>query len=84
AVDLFLKDRLRAARPDYGWLSEETVDDAARLSRRRVFVVDPIDGTRAFLAGRPEWAISAAVVEDGRPVAAALLQPAARLLLVAS
>lgn len=75
-VDKLLSARLLAARPDYGWLSEETADDPARLSCSRVFVVDPIDGTRGFLAGRTEWTISLAVVEDGRPVAAALFAPA--------
>jgi len=75
AVDRLLGDRLRAARPDYGWLSEETADDAARLGSRRVFIVDPIDGTRAFLRGDADWTVSLAVVEDGRPVAAAVLCP---------
>ena len=76
AVDRFLKERLLAARPDYGWLSEETQDDGARLGARRVFVVDPIDGTIAFIKGRPWWAISIAVVEDGAPVVGALHAPA--------
>ncbi|MCZ0736093.1 inositol monophosphatase family protein, partial [Phreatobacter sp. AB_2022a] len=72
AIDRFLKERLGAARPDFGWLSEETADDPARLARREVFIVDPIDGTRAFAGGLPDWTISIAVVRDGRPVAAAL------------
>lgn len=76
AVDAYLKARLTEARPDYGWLSEETEDDPVRLDRDRVFVVDPIDGTRGFLAGSDEWTISLAVVAGGRPVAAALIQPA--------
>lgn len=75
AVDRFLADRLLGARPDYGWLSEETADDRARLDRHRVFIVDPIDGTRAFLAGGDEWTVSVAVVEDGRPVAGAVFCP---------
>ncbi len=75
AVDRFLADRLLTARPDYGWLSEETADDRARLKCRRVFIVDPIDGTRAFLAGGDEWTISIAVVEDGRPVTGAVFCP---------
>ena len=66
ALDALIKQRLRTARPDYGWLSEETVDDPVRLQARRVFMVDPIDGTRAFMSGRPWWAVSLAVVEDGR------------------
>jgi myo-inositol-1(or 4)-monophosphatase len=75
AVDTLLRETLTAARPDYGWLSEETEDDAARLGARRLFVVDPIDGTRGFLAGSEEWTVSLAVVEDGRPVVAVLTQP---------
>lgn len=76
AVDRLLAERLLAARPDYGWLSEETADSPTRIGKERTFVVDPIDGTRAFLAGRSEWCISLAVVEAGRPVAAVLLLPA--------
>jgi myo-inositol-1(or 4)-monophosphatase len=76
AVDRLLAERLTPARPDYGWLSEETGDGPDRLGRRRIFVVDPIDGTRAFLSGRKEWCISLAIVEDGRPIAAALYAPA--------
>ena len=69
AVDTLLKDRLGAARPDYGWLSEETADNTARLAKRRLFIVDPIDGTRAYMRGKPWWAVCIAVVEDGRPIA---------------
>jgi len=75
AADALLTATLRAARPEYGWLSEETVDDAERLSKRRLFVVDPIDGTRAFLNDAPWWAISIAVVEDGQPVAGVVFAP---------
>jgi myo-inositol-1(or 4)-monophosphatase len=75
AVDRLLADRLGSARPDYGWLSEETADSDDRLARRRAFVVDPIDGTRAFLSGRKEWCVSLAIVEAGRPIAAALFAP---------
>lgn len=74
-VDRLLKARLRDARPDYGWLSEETVDDRSRLEAGRTFVVDPIDGTLAYMKDRPWWAVSVAVVEDGRPVAGALHAP---------
>ena len=63
------------AAPDIAWLSEEAEDDPARLDARRVWVVDPIDGTRAFIAGRPDWTISAALVEDGRPIVAAVFAP---------
>jgi myo-inositol-1(or 4)-monophosphatase len=76
AVDLLLKTRLRAARPDYGWLSEETRDDSSRLEATRTFVVDPIDGTRAYLRGLPWWCVSIAVVEAGAPVAGVLYAPA--------
>jgi myo-inositol-1(or 4)-monophosphatase len=75
AADAFLKARLLGARPDYGWLSEETADDPARLAKRRLFVVDPIDGTRAFLNDRPWWAVSVAVVEDHRPIAGVVFAP---------
>lgn len=83
AVDAFLKGTLRAARPDYGWLSEETVDTPERLSARRTFVVDPIDGTRAFLDRRDLWCVSIAVVEDGRPLAGVLDCPARSEVFVA-
>lgn len=75
AVDTFLREKLLAARPNYGWLSEETVDDASRNSATRTFVVDPIDGTRGFINGSSQWCISIAVVEDNRPVAGVLECP---------
>jgi myo-inositol-1(or 4)-monophosphatase len=74
-VDHLLHDRLMGATPTYGWLSEESLDDPARLAAPRAWIVDPIDGTRGFIAGRPDWAISAALVENGRPIAAALFAP---------
>lgn len=76
AVDDFLRRTLRAARPGYGWLSEETADSPERLSARRTFVVDPIDGTRAFLDGRRTWCVSVAVVEEGKPLVGVLDCPA--------
>jgi myo-inositol-1(or 4)-monophosphatase len=76
AVNDLLRARLAAADPGIAWLSEESADDSARLDARRVWIVDPIDGTRAYIAGRTDWAVSAALVEDGRPVAAALFAPA--------
>jgi myo-inositol-1(or 4)-monophosphatase len=76
AVDEMLRERLMGERPDYGWLSEESVDNPARLDAARVWIVDPIDGTRAFLAGTPEWTIAAALVEHGEPVLAAVFNPA--------
>ncbi len=78
AVDQLLRGRLSALLPEAGWLSEETVDSADRLGGRRVWVVDPIDGTRDYLRGRPGWAVSIALVEDGQPVIAVLDAPARR------
>jgi myo-inositol-1(or 4)-monophosphatase len=75
AVDRMLHERLIGAGESVGWLSEESADDPARLAARQVWIVDPIDGTRAYLAGLPDWSISAALVEDGRPVAACLYAP---------
>ncbi|HEX4179733.1 MAG TPA: 3'(2'),5'-bisphosphate nucleotidase CysQ [Caulobacteraceae bacterium] len=67
ALDGLLKSMLTAARPDYGWLSEETADDSDRLKRQRLFVVDPIDGTSAFVKDKPWWGVSIAVVDGDRP-----------------
>jgi myo-inositol-1(or 4)-monophosphatase len=77
AIDNFLKTELKRARPDYGWLSEESPDDPSRLEARRTFVVDPIDGTVAFMKGRPHFTICAAVVEEARPIAGLVFNPAA-------
>jgi myo-inositol-1(or 4)-monophosphatase len=76
AVNDLLRERVTAAARGIAWLSEESADEGARLSARRVWIVDPIDGTRAYMAGRTDWAVSAALVEDGRPVLAALFAPA--------
>jgi myo-inositol-1(or 4)-monophosphatase len=76
AADRLLRARLLAPDPTVGWLSEESEDDCARISARQVYIVDPIDGTRAYLAGLPDWSVSAALVEEGRPVAAAIFAPA--------
>lgn len=75
AANDILKKELLSARPNYGWLSEETDDDANRLGCETVFVIDPIDGTRAFIAGKDIWCVSAAVVHKGRPVAGVLFAP---------
>jgi myo-inositol-1(or 4)-monophosphatase len=75
AVDNFLRERLLALAPDCGWLSEETEDDRARLHAPRIWVVDPIDGTRAFLSGRNDWSISVALVENSRPVIGTIFAP---------
>ena len=76
AVDNHLRQRLTDARPTYGWLSEETEDSPDRLTCRQVWIVDPIDGTRAFIEGRAEFTVSAAAVEDGRPTAGVVFNPA--------
>jgi myo-inositol-1(or 4)-monophosphatase len=76
AVDTALKLDLLTNRHDYGWLSEETEDDPERLKHRRVWMVDPIDGTNAFLRHVPEWTVSAALVEDGAPVLGIVFNPA--------
>ncbi|QQR38172.1 3'(2'),5'-bisphosphate nucleotidase CysQ [Devosia rhizoryzae] len=75
-VDRFLAANLLKARPHYGWLSEETADNPSRLDCERVFVVDPIDGTRAFLRGEDYWTVSLAVVENGVAVAGVVYAPA--------
>jgi myo-inositol-1(or 4)-monophosphatase len=76
AVNDLLERRLRTATPDYGWLSEESADDERRLSKRLVWIVDPIDGTRGYLAGREDWCVSVALVEDSSPLLAAVFAPA--------
>jgi len=76
AVDEFLRRELGALIPQAGWLSEESADNAARLDNPLVFIVDPIDGTRAYASGNPCWTISIALVEHHRPVLAVLLAPA--------
>lgn len=78
AADLAIDGALRRVLPTdgEGWLSEETADDPVRLGRSRVWVVDPIDGTREFVAGIPEWCVSIGLVVDGRPVAGGILNPA--------
>jgi myo-inositol-1(or 4)-monophosphatase len=76
AVDALLRTRLLGPRPEHGWLSEETADGPERLSKRRIFVVDPIDGTVAYMKDRPWWCVPIAIVEDGRPVAAVVHAPA--------
>ncbi|MFA7434345.1 MAG: 3'(2'),5'-bisphosphate nucleotidase CysQ [Gemmobacter sp.] len=84
AVNRLLETRLRAARPGYGWLSEESDDSAARLGAERVFIIDPIDGTRAFIAGEDAFAHSLAVAEAGRVIAGVVYLPALDRLYSAS
>jgi myo-inositol-1(or 4)-monophosphatase len=83
-VDAYIKAALIGARPDDGWLSEETADTADRLEKRRVWLVDPIDGTRDFVRGRTGWAISVALAVDGEVAVAALAAPARGQLFVAA
>lgn len=83
AVNEHMAAHLGRARPDYGWLSEETEDDTARLHTKRQFVVDPIDGTRAFIEGSKNWAHALAVIEDGVAIAAVVYLPVKDLLFAA-
>jgi myo-inositol-1(or 4)-monophosphatase len=75
-ADALLHDALAGARPDYGWLSEETADSPLRLQRSRVWIVDPIDGTRSFIAGRPEFSLSIGLAVDGAVVVGVVYNPA--------
>ncbi len=84
AVNAMLERDLQAARPDYGWLSEETEDSPDRLARDRVFVIDPIDGTRSFAEGSRTWAHSLAVTENGEVTAAVIYLPLRDLLYAAA
>ena len=76
AVNDLIETRLRRATPDYGWLSEESADDEQRLDKPLVWIVDPIDGTRGYLAGREDWCVSVALVENTSPVLGAVFAPA--------
>ncbi len=82
AVDTILHKELLRDRE--GWLSEESVDDLTRLEKSRVWVVDPLDGTREFVAGIPEFCVSVAMVEDGRPVAGGICNPATNEIFLGS
>jgi myo-inositol-1(or 4)-monophosphatase len=76
AANDLLEKRLRSATPDYGWLSEESADGPSRLGKHLVWIVDPIDGTRGYLAGREDWCVSVALVENESPLLAAVFAPA--------
>src|SRR5436189_3242310 len=82
AVDAVLRKEL--LREGEGWLSEESVDDFTRLQKARVWVVDPLDGTREFVAGIPEFCVSVAMVENGRPIAGGICNPATDELIIGS
>ncbi len=84
AVDKHLHQRLLGARPGYAWVSEETEDDPSRLEAERVFIVDPIDGTRSFVAGEKTWAHSLAVSVKGQVVAACVYLPVREKLYLAA
>ena len=75
AINALFEERLKPARPYYGWLSEETPDAPERMATERLWIIDPIDGTRAFIEGRREWCVAAALVEKGRPVLGAVYRP---------
>ena len=84
ALDAALRKELLRNSEDEGWLSEETVDDFSRLGKRRVWVVDPLDGTREFVSGIPEFCVSIGMVEDGQPVAGGICNPATGEIFVGS
>jgi myo-inositol-1(or 4)-monophosphatase len=75
-VNAFLREHLTALDPEAGWLSEETLDASDRIERSRLWVVDPIDGTKDYLRGRSGWAVSVALVEERVPVIGVLAAPA--------
>ena len=76
AADRSIKETLMGARPNYGWLSEETVDDPSRLAEDPVWIVDPIDGTNSFVEGRPEFVVSIGLAREGIPVVGVVYNPA--------
>lgn len=83
AINDALRDMLTAARPDYGWLSEEGPEDPNRLSRQRCWILDPIDGTRSFAELREEWCIGLCLCEQGKPIITGVMQPTRHLLYLA-
>ena len=84
AVNMMLERSLQSARPDYGWLSEETEDSTARMTTARQFIVDPIDGTRAFINGSNDWAHALAVVEGGNVTCGVVYMPMHELMFTAT
>jgi myo-inositol-1(or 4)-monophosphatase len=83
ATDKFLKAELLGARPEYGWLSEEEIDDGSRHKAQRTWFVDPIDGTRAFIKGLPHFSISIALVENNQPILGVIYNPVTEELFTA-
>ena len=83
-ADSFLKSELTNARPDYGWLSEETVDSEDRLGKEKVWIVDPLDGTKEFIEGVPQFVVSVALVEYGVPIVGVLHNPVTKETFYAS
>ena len=84
ASDSLLKSMLGEAFPDYGWLSEETVDSPERMKKERVWVVDPLDGTKEFIEGVPHFVVSIALVEDDQSVLGVLYNPVTEELFSAT
>ena len=82
-ADAHLKESLMAAQPSYGWLSEESEDDASRLEKDIVWVVDPLDGTKAFINNKSEFSVSIGLVENGKPVAGVIFDPLANHMITA-
>lgn len=83
AVNDFLDERLKKLMPEFGWLSEETVDNLERQEKEYIWIVDPIDGTKAFIKGMAEWVVSVAIVKDNRPVLGLVYDPIAEILYYA-
>uniref|UniRef100_A0A2A4Z939 3'(2'),5'-bisphosphate nucleotidase CysQ n=1 Tax=OCS116 cluster bacterium TaxID=2030921 RepID=A0A2A4Z939_9PROT len=83
AVNDFLDERLKALMPEFGWLSEETIDNLERQNCEHIWVVDPIDGTKAFIKGMAEWVVSVAIVKDNRPILGLIYDPIAQILYYA-
>jgi myo-inositol-1(or 4)-monophosphatase len=83
-ADTILREGLMKDFPNTGWLSEETRDDFSRLEKRLVWIVDPIDGTKEFVSGIPEYAVSVALVEDGLPILSSVYNPATKELFTAA
>jgi myo-inositol-1(or 4)-monophosphatase len=83
AVNEFLQERLRDPSGQIGWLSEETEDDPERMRAQRLWIIDPIDGTRAYIAGLADWSVATALVEDGRPIVAVVFAPVEDEMFVA-